>query len=43
MTVVEADSTPLVGMELLWGSRVAFDARNQGPMVIEELTPGPTP
>jgi clan AA aspartic protease len=40
---MEADSTPLVGMALLWGSRVTFDARDQGPMAIDEITPAPTP
>ena len=43
VAAMETDSTPLVGMSLLWGSRVAFDARDQGTLAIEEITPGPTP
>jgi clan AA aspartic protease len=43
IAVMEADSTPLVGMELLWGSRVTFDAQDQGRVMVEEISPGPTP
>ncbi len=34
---LETDSTPLIGMSLLWGSRVAFDARNGGELTIEAI------
>lgn len=37
--VLESDSAPLLGMTLLWGSRVALDAVTDGDVVIEELAP----
>ena len=36
--VVEADSEPLLGMELLLDSRVTLDVRDGGPVTIEALT-----
>ena len=35
--VVEADSEPLLGMELLLGSRVTLDVRDSGPVTIDAL------
>ena len=35
--VVEADSEPLLGMELLLGSRVTLDVRDGGPVTIDLL------
>ena len=35
--VLQAEGTPLVGMSLLWGSRVAFEARADGPISIEKI------
>ena len=35
--VLESDSTPLLGMTLLWGSRVTLDALAGGDVVIEDL------
>ena len=35
--VVEADSEPLLGMELLLGSRVTLDVREGGPVTIDAL------
>ena len=35
--VVEADSEPLLGMELLLGSRVTLDVRDGGPVTIGPL------
>ena len=35
------DSDPLLGMALLWGSRVTLDALNDGEVAIEELSPAP--
>lgn len=35
--VVEADSEPLLGMELLLGSRVTFDVREGGLVTVETL------
>ena len=37
VVVLQAESTPLLGMELLSGSRVAFDALAGGAIEIEEL------
>ena len=37
--VLKSDSTPLLGMTLLWGSRVTLDALTSGPVTIEELAP----
>ena len=36
--VLKSDSTPLLGMTLLWGSRMTLDALTSGPVTIEELT-----
>ena len=36
--VLKSDSTPLLGMTLLWGSRVTLDASTNGEVTIEELT-----
>ena len=37
--VLQSDSVPLLGMTLLWGSRVTIDALNDGEVTIEELRP----
>ena len=37
LLVVAADSEPLVGMSLLYGSRVTLDVVDGGPVVIESL------
>ena len=37
--VLKSDSAPLLGMTLLWGSRVTVDALTDGEVTIEELTP----
>lgn len=34
---LQADATPLVGMSLLWGSRVAFDAHDGGAVTIDRI------
>ncbi|MDE2823047.1 MAG: clan AA aspartic protease [Chloroflexota bacterium] len=39
--VLQSDSVPLLGMTLLWGSRVCMDALNEGEVTIEELSPAP--
>ena len=36
--VLQSDSVPLLGMTLLWGSRVAVDALDNGAVTIEELS-----
>ncbi|MCY3925182.1 MAG: hypothetical protein OXG52_06695 [bacterium] len=35
---LKSDSAPLLGMTLLWGSRVIVDALSGGTVTIEELT-----
>ena len=37
--VLQSDSVPLLGMALLWGSRITMDALNEGEVTIEELSP----
>ena len=37
--VLESDIVPLLGMTLLWGSRVTVDASTGGEVAIEELPP----
>ena len=37
--VLKSDSAPLIGMTLLWGSRVTVDALTDGEVTIEELAP----
>ena len=37
--VLQSDSVPLLGMALLWGSRITMDALNEGEVTIEELPP----
>lgn len=37
VTVIEADTEPLLGMELLQGNRVTLDVREGGPVTIEPL------
>ena len=37
--VLQSDSTPLLGMTLLWGSRVTLDAVTSGEVTIDELEP----
>jgi len=34
---LQADATPLVGMSLLWGSRVGFDAEDGGAVAIDAM------
>ena len=36
--ILESDSVPLLGMTLLWGSRVTMDALDGGEVTIEELS-----
>lgn len=36
--VLQSDSVPLLGMTLLWGSRVTVDALDDGAVIIEELS-----
>lgn len=38
---LQAESTPLIGMSLLWGSQVRFDAREGGGVSIDDLSDGP--
>ena len=35
---LQAEATPLVGMSLLWGSRVGFDAQDGGAVTIEAMS-----
>ena len=37
--VLRSDSVPLLGMTLLWGSRITMDAAAEGDVLIEELLP----
>ena len=37
VVVLQAESTPLLGVELLWGSRLTVDALAGGTVEIEEL------
>ena len=39
--VLQSDSGPLLGMALLWGSRVTMDVLNDGDVAIEDLSPAP--
>lgn len=39
--VLKSDSAPLLGMALLWGSRVTIDALPDGAVTMEELIPAP--
>lgn len=39
--VLQSDSVPLLGMTLLWGSRVTLDALSDGEVIIEEISPAP--
>ena len=39
--VFASDSEPLVGMALLWGSRLTVDAWEGGDVIIEEVPPEP--
>ena len=40
LTVIfESDSDPLIGMAMLWGSRLTVDAQEDGDVVIEGLPP----
>ena len=39
--VLQAEGPSLIGMSLLWGSRVTFDALGGGAVEIEELARGP--
>jgi len=32
---LQAEATPLVGMSMLWGSRVGFDAQDGGTVTID--------
>jgi len=33
---IASETTPVVGMSLLWGSRVAFDAQEDGAVTVED-------
>ncbi len=35
---LQTEATPLVGMSLLWGSRVGFDAQSGGAVTIEAMS-----
>ena len=35
--VLQSDSTPLLGMTLIWGSRVTLDALTRGEVIFEQL------
>ena len=37
--IFESDSDPLIGMAILWGSRLTVDAQEGGDVVIEGLPP----
>ncbi len=37
--VLQSDSAPLLGMALIWGSRVTMDAYSDAEVTIEELQP----
>ena len=37
--IFESDSDPLIGMAMLWGSRLTVDAQEGGDVVIEGLPP----
>lgn len=37
VTVIEADADPMLGMELLLGSRVTLDVLEGGPVIIDAL------
>ena len=37
VTVLRSESYPLLGMNLLWGSRLTLDAIDQGDVTIQEL------
>ncbi len=37
--VLKSDSAPLLGMTLLWGSKVTMDTLTDGEVTIEELSP----
>ena len=39
VVVLQSDGAPLLGMALLWGSRVTMDALSDGEVGIEELPP----
>lgn len=39
VVVVQSDGVPLIGMGLLWGSRVTLEAMSGGNVIIEELQP----
>ena len=41
VVTLESDGAPLLGMRLLWGSRVTMDALTGGAVEIEELPSGP--
>ena len=38
VTTLESDSAPLLGMALMWGSRLTVDARQGGEVLINELS-----
>ena len=37
--VVESESEPLLGLSMLWGSRLTLEAREVGEVTIEEMRP----
>ncbi len=38
VTTLESESTPLLGMALMWGSRLTVDARQGGEVLIEGMS-----
>ena len=39
VVVIQSEGAPLIGMGLLWESRVTLEAINEGEVVIEEIPP----
>ncbi len=38
VVVIQSEDTAMIGMNLIWGSRVTLEARTDGDVSIEELT-----
>lgn len=36
--IVESEGTAMVGMNLIWGSRVTLEAKEEGDIIIEPLS-----
>lgn len=41
VVTLQSDGEPLLGVQLLWGSRLTMDALPGGPLEIEEIAIGP--